>query len=368
MVCVRFRAVLAPLLAFISFVLLFIASAPDAMAQAVTNSKYQQPDVFRQLEEILPTPNDFRTASGAPGHKYWQQKVDYDIDVELDDKNQRIIGRETITYTNNSPDTLTYLWLQLDANIFDPKGNGRTSDNAPSLADGISFRGLNSLLTAETFPGQSVITEVKNADTNQDLKFTIVRTSMRIDLPIGLQPGQSTRFSVAWNYNINHSDVIPGRTGCEYFEEDKNYIYEIAQWFPRLCAYSDVTGWQHKEYLGKGEFTLEFGNYVVRIKVPDDHIVASTGELQNPNEVLTEVQRQRLESAKSAVDPVFIVTPDEAKANQAEGTEGSKTWIFKADNVRDFAFASSRKFIWDALGHDSGGKQGHGDVVLPDRG
>ena len=338
-------------------IVLLVQSAPFAAAQAVKNSKYEPPDAFRQLEEILPTPNGFRTASGAPGHEYWQQKVDYDIDVELDDQTQRITGRETITYTNNAPDTLTYLWLQLDANLFHPQANGRTSDNAPSLSNGISSRGLDSLLTAETFPGHLEITEVKDAETNQKLNFTIVRTCMRIDLPADLRPGQTTRFSVSWNYSINNSRLISGRTGFEYFEEDKNYIYEMAQWFPRLCAYTDLTGWQHKEYLGQGEFTLEFGNYVVRITVPDDHVVASTGELQNPAEVLTEVQRQRLDQAKSAVDPVFIVTPDEAKANQAEGTQGKKTWIFKADNVRDFAFASSRKFIWDAIGHDSGGNK-----------
>ncbi len=336
---------------------LLVLTASLAQAQAVKNSKYQQPDAFRQLEEILPTPNGNRTASGAPGHEYWQQKVDYDIDVELDDQTQRITGRETITYSNNSPDSLTYLWLQLDANLFHPQANGRTSDNAPSLSNGISSRALDSLLTAETFPGHLEITEVKDAETNQKLNFAIVRTCMRIDLPADLRPGQTTRFCVSWNYSINNSRLISGRTGFEYFEEDKNYIYEMAQWFPRLCAYSDLTGWQHKEYLGQGEFTLEFGNYVVRITVPDDHIVASTGELQNPAEVLTEVQRQRLEQAKSAVDPVFIVTPDEAKANQAEGTQGKKTWIFKADNVRDFAFASSRKFIWDAIGHDSGGNK-----------
>lgn len=230
-------------------IVLLVQSAPFAAAQAVKNSKYEPPDAFRQLEEILPTPNGFRTASGAPGHEYWQQKVDYDIDVELDDQTQRITGRETITYTNNAPDTLTYLWLQLDANLFHPQANGRTSDNAPSLSNGISSRGLDSLLTAETFPGHLEITEVKDAETNQKLNFTIVRTCMRIDLPADLRPGQTTRFSVSWNYSINNSRLISGRTGFEYFEEDKNYIYEMAQWFPRLCAYTDLTGWQHKEYL-----------------------------------------------------------------------------------------------------------------------
>ncbi len=328
-----------------------------AWAQAVTNNKLGQPDKFRQLEEVLPTPNTYRTASGAPGHEYWQQKVDYDIDVELDDEKQRIIGRETITYTNNSPDTLTYLWLQLDANIFQPESGQNLTQGAPSLNDGASFRQLSALAAEAKFQGQMDISEVKEAESGKKLNFTVVRTNMRVDLANELRPGESIRFVVAWQYNINDTSVISGRSGFEYFEEDKNYLYEMAQWFPRLCAYTDTTGWQHKEFLGQGEFTLEFGNYVVRITVPDDHVVASTGELQNPGEVLTEQQRQRLEQAKTSVDPVFIVTPDEAKANQAEGTKGKKTWIYKADNVRDFAFASSRKFIWDAIGHDVGGNK-----------
>ncbi len=328
-----------------------------AWAQAVTNNKLGQPDKFRQLEEVLPTPNTYRTASGAPGHEYWQQKVDYDIDVELDDEKHRIIGRETITYTNNSPDTLTYLWLQLDANIFQPESGQNLTQGAPSLNDGASFRQLSALAAEAKFQGQMDISEVQEAESGRKLNFTVVRTNMRVDLANELRPGESIRFVVAWQYNINDTSVMPGRSGFEYFEEDKNYLYEMAQWFPRLCAYTDTTGWQHKEFLGQGEFTLEFGNYVVRITVPDDHVVASTGELQNPGEVLTEQQRQRLEQAKTSVDPVFIVTPDEAKANQAEGTKGKKTWIYKADNVRDFAFASSRKFIWDAIGHDVGGNK-----------
>ncbi len=328
-----------------------------AWAQAVTNNKLGQPDKFRQLEEVLPTPNTYRTASGAPGHEYWQQKVDYDIDVELDDEKQRIIGRETITYTNNSPDTLTYLWLQLDANIFQPESGQNLTQGAPSLESGAPFRQLATIAADAKFQGQMDISEVKEAESGRKLNFTVVRTNMRVDLANELRPGESIRFVVAWQYNINDTSVISGRSGFEYFEEDKNYLYEMAQWFPRLCAYTDTTGWQHKEFLGQGEFTLEFGNYVVRITVPDDHVVASTGELQNPGEVLTEQQRQRLEQAKTSVDPVFIVTPDEAKANQAEGTKGKKTWIYKADNVRDFAFASSRKFIWDAIGHDVGGNK-----------
>ena len=336
---------------------MLLQAATPLLAQAVTNSKYRQADRFRQLEEILPTPNDYRTASGAPGHRYWQQKVDYHIDVELDDAKQRLTGRETITYLNNSPDTLSYLWLQLDGNIRSPQSGRALSTEAPVLDGGISLKGLDSVLTAEKFSGEMLVSEVLDAETNAALKFSVVRTGMRVDLAQELKPGQALRFVVAWSWNINNGRVLPGRTGFEYFDEDGNYLYEIAQWFPRLCAYSDVTGWQHKEYLGQGEFALEFGDYTVRITVPDDHIVASTGVLQNPAEVLTEVQQQRLEQAKTATEPVFIVTPEEAKQNQAAGTEGKRTWIFKADNVRDFAFASSRKFIWDALGHDVGGNR-----------
>ncbi len=326
------------------------------LAQTVVNNKFRQSDKFRQLEEILPTPNDYRTASGSPGHEYWQQKVDYDISVELDDVKQRLIGRETITYKNNSPDTLRYLWLQLDANRFHPKSNHTLSSPAPSLSGSVPFRSVESILMAEKFQGATKITEVRNAESNEKLDFAIVSTNMRVDLPAPLQPGQSIRFVVGWEYNINNARVLNGRTGYEYFEVDKNYIYELAQWFPRLCAYTDVTGWQHKEFLGMGEFTLEFGDYVVRITAPDDHVVASTGELSNAGEVLTEVQRQRLDAARTAAAPMFIVDPAEAKANEAAGTDGKKTWIYRAENVRDFAFASSRKFIWDAQGCEIGGK------------
>ncbi len=351
----RFLAGWSSISACVVFLSLFCSSA--IMAQGLTNSKYGQEDKFRQLEEILPTPNDYRAASGAPGHRYWQQKVDYDIAVELDDAKQRIIGRETITYLNNSPDTLSYLWLQLDANIFAPDANSTLSDEAPPINGGVPLRSLEAMLTRDEFQGQTQIKEVTNAEDGSKLSYSIVRTNMRVDLPTPLAPGQSVRFVVGWEYNINNTRLFPGRTGYEYFEEDKNSIYELAQWFPRLCAYTDTTGWQHKEYVGQGEFTLEFGDYVVRITVPDDHIVASTGELQNPAEVLTETQRQRLEQARSAASPTFIVTPEEALENQKSGSDGRKTWIFKADNVRDFAFASSRKFIWDALGHNVGGNQ-----------
>jgi hypothetical protein len=331
------------------------ALASPAVGQVVTNSKLKQPDKFRQLAEVLPTPNDYRTASGAPGHRYWQQQANYDIDVRLNDQTQQLTGRETITYTNNSPDTLNYLWLQLDGNMRSPQSGRTLSTTAPALSGQVPFRSFEGMLTTEQFDGQMHILEVAHAETNAPIPFSIVRTSMRVDLPQPLAPGHSIRFRVAWQSNIPNARILPGRMGFEFFEQDGNYLYEMAQWFPRLCAYTDYAGWQHKEYLGQGEFTLEFGDYVVRITVPDDHVVASTGVLQNPAEVLSPEQQQRLQQARSSKDPVFIVTPDEARQNQATPATAEKTWIFKADNVRDFAFASSRKFIWDAVQHSVGG-------------
>ena len=330
-----------------------IAQRPTQVPQPPNGKKFSQEDKFRQMEETLPTPNAARTASGAPGSGYWQQKVDYEIDIRLDDEKQALFGEEMITYVNNSKDKLSYIWLQLDANIHRPDSDAnmiRTTDDVTQLG----FRGLKMMLASESFDGGFNITRCEDSKTKKPLKHTIVKTMMRVDLPNQLDPGQSFRFEIDWNYKINDSSVIGGRSGCELFEEDGNYIYEVAQWFPRLCAYTDATGWQHKQFLGRGEFTLEMGDYVVRITAPSDHIVASTGTLLNPEQVLTEAQRERLESAKTAENPVFIVTPEEAKQNESSKPDGTKTWIFKADQVRDFAFASSRKFIWDAMQHNMG--------------
>lgn len=339
--------------AFLSLPIL-LAYEPAVYGQVVNNAKYKQQDKFRQLEEVLPTPNEYRTASGAPGRKYWQQQADYEINVELDDKLQKIIGSEKITYTNRSPDSLSYLWLQLDTNILSFDSDAHRTGTSSPLGK-VGFKSMKQLLAKETFDGSMKIQAVRDTK-GEPLPYTVIKTMLRIDLPQTLKTDESTQFSVDWSYLINDSKSRPARTGFEYFENDKNFLYEIAHWYPRMVAYTDNTGWQHKQFLGRGEFTLEFGNFVTRITVPDDHIVAASGLLQNPQEVLTAEQQKRLKQAETAKKPMFIVTPEEAKKNESSKPKGKKTWVFKADRVRDFAFASSRKFIWDAQGHKVEGR------------
>ena len=318
-------------------------------------------DKFRQLDELLPTPGAVRTASGAPGHAYWQQRADYTMRARLDEANRSLTGSGTITYHNNSPDTLKYLWLQLDQNIYKKDSGARTTAALPSREawaqargpeQGVKFDTIRTLLTGDSFDGGYKISNVRDGG-GRPLKYTINGTMMRIDLPTPLKPGARVSFGLDWSYNINEQKVLGGRSGYEKFE-DGNDLFEIAQWFPRMAAYYDVYGWQHKQFLGAGEFTLEFGDYDVQITVPADHVVASTGELQNPGEVLTAAQRDRLNQARTAKKPVIIVTQAEAEAKEKQRAAGTKTWHFKARNVRDFAFASSRKFIWDAQGVKSG--------------
>lgn len=319
-------------------------------------SKSKPSDKFRQLNnDELPTPNEQRTASGAPGNRYWQNRADYVIDVELDDQNQQLSGKETITYKNASPDTLEYVWLQLDQNIHAIDSDSTITLSAPDFTNGLPLSAVEQL-AARTYDGRVNITSVTDAK-NASLKYTIVKTMMRVDLPAPLAPGQNFVFSVAWNYAINNNRVFGGRSGYEYFPRDGNYIYEIAQWFPRMAAYTDYKGWQHTQFLGSGEFTLEFGDYLMRITVPNDLVVSGSGVLQNPKEVLTAAQIQRLKQSETTREPIKIITADEAKANEASKPTGKKTWVFKADNVRDVAFAASRKFIWDAQGVNVGGNK-----------
>ncbi|HAS15903.1 MAG TPA: aminopeptidase [Idiomarina abyssalis] len=316
--------------------------------QAATAQAFE--DKFRQLnDDKFRSPNIYRTASGAPGHAYWQQEADYKIQVALDDENQRITAKSTITYTNNSPDTLRYLWVQLDQNRFKKDSIGPQSRATGSL-ERVSFSRMESMLTQESFPAGYELTEISK-ENGEPLAHYVNDTMLRLDLSEPLKSGDSVTFNINWQFNIIEAEVLGGRGGYEYFEEDGNYLYEMAQWFPRMAAYYDAEGWQNKQFVGNGEFALEFGDYRVEITVPADHIVASTGVLQNPEDVLTSIQRQRLEAARNADEPIKIVTEEEALENQKEGISETKTWIFEAEKVRDFAWASSRKFIWDAQGY-----------------
>lgn len=319
----------------------------------MAQSKSNPVDKFRQLEEILPTPNVYRTASGAPGHAYWQQKVDYKIAIKLDDANQTVEGSETVTYENRSPDTLRYLWVQLDQNRLKTDSMYYSAMTLPENQSKWGLGNVGRQYFGEKFDGGYTISNVVDAK-GKALEYFINGTMMRIDLPQPLKPTERFVFSLDWKNKIIDNRRVGGRSGWEHFKEDDNYIYLLAQWFPRLAAYSDVTGWQNKQFLGRGEFALEFGDYEVAITVPADHVVSSTGVLQNPKEVLKKTWRDRLEQAKTADKPVLIVTPEEAKDNEKSRAKDSKTWVFKAENVRDFAWSTSRKFIWDAQGIKSG--------------
>ena len=329
----------------LQFGILFLLALPT-FAQTNFNANGR----FEQLESTLPTPNTYRTASGSPGKDYWQQRADYDIKVELDDINRKITGTETITYFNNSPDELGYLWIQLDQNIFE-KNTPKKTTATGEIKNGIPASAFKELTDPKDYGYK--ITAVKDVKGNP-LRHTINQTMMRIDLPIPVKSGGSFSFNIDWNYLITE---YYGRSGYEFFAKDGNANYFIAHWFPRMAVYNDVYGWQHKQFLGQGEFTLNFGNYKVAITAPNDIVVGAGGELVNPNQVMTATQLKRWEQAKTATRPVEIVTQAEAELAEKGKPSGKKTWIFKADNVRDFAFTASRKFIWDALQVEVEGKK-----------
>ena len=309
-------------------------------------------DPFRELEELLPTPNKIRTASGRPGSEYWQQQADYQMEITLDDNEQMIYGVETITYTNNSPDELPYLWVQLDQNIFSQSSDRQKMRGTPHMS---SLSTAKYLDYRADYNGEVNIEYIKDAQ-GKEIDFRIQKTMMRINIPEPLNSGDSLSFSISWNYEISDAKNMWMRTGYEYFEEEDNYIYEMAMFFPRMASYTDVHGWHHKQYLGSGEFTLDFGNYDVKITVPKDHIVTATGELLNAEDVLKSKELKRWEEAKTSDKPIFIRTPKEAENIQKNKSKETQTWHYRADNVRDFAFASSRKFIWDAWGREINGK------------
>lgn len=301
---------------------------------------------FEQLGTILPTPNEYRTASGAPGPKYWQQRADYDIKCELDEEKLLLTGSETITYFNNSPDQLTYLWFQLDENEHSSDRNANYQD-ATSLGKQAVDGQLDRLIPSKKEGGVNIL---KLTDAlGKSLKYTINKTMMRVDLPTVLKPGQKIVLKIDWNYAITDRMKEGGRGGYEFFPEDGNYLFTIAQWYPRLCVYSDYQGWQNQQFTGRGEFALTFGNFKVQMTVPADHMVGSTGECLNYPQVLTATQLARYQKAQTAKDIIEIVTLDEAKKAEKTKSKNKKTWIYKADNVRDFAWTSSRKYVWDAM-------------------
>ncbi len=303
---------------------------------------------FEQLGTQLPTPNEYRNAAGAPGVKYWQQQADYTIDVTIDENSLKLTGSEKIVYTNNSPDILGYLWVQLDQNVRQKNAFG-TQVGTRSMRDSVTAKSMMHYTDDYNgYDGGFKIVSVKDAEGNE-LKHTIVETMMRIDLPTALATGNSFECSIDWWYNMYDRMLVDGRGGYEYFPKEGNYAFTLTQWFPRMAVYDDVNGWQHKQFLGRGEFALTFGNYEVNITVPSDHIVGSTGWLQNDKEVLSEKQLERWHQAQNSDEIVFIVTEKEAKKNEKSKATGTKTWKFKAENVRDFAFTSSRKYIWDAV-------------------
>ena len=338
---------------WLAFVVLIFASS-GVMAQVVNSNHGKR---FEQLERMLRDPSVYRTASGAPGPQYWQQRADYKIEAELDDENQRLTGAETITYYNNSPDPLDYLWLQLDENVRHPD-NDSYKFNPSSINQRMSYRQIDGLDGHDNDWGFHIM-EVKDAR-GADMAYTINQTMMRIDLKSTLKPGDKISFSVKWWYNTTPRSQSGARGGHEYFPGDDNYIYTITGWYPRMAVYSDFQGWNNKQFTGRGEFALTFGNYDVKMTVPADHVVGSTGVLSNAKSVLTSEQLKRWEQAKKEfVEPVKIVTLEEAKENEKEKSADKKTWNFKAENVRDFAWTSSRKFVWDAMAADIEGRADH---------
>lgn len=331
--------------------------AAGSMAQNIQNNPgSNHGNKFEALGTILPTPNEYRTASGAPGSRYWQQRADYDIRCELDEENLRLTGSETITYFNNSPDQLTYLWLQLDENQHSSINNANYQ-NSTTMPETFTDRGLARLEEGGTDNKLGhQITKVTDA-LGKPLKYTINKTMMRLELPAILKPGQRFVFKIDWHYTITDRMSRGGRGGYEYFPEDGNHLFTITQWYPRLCVYSDFQGWQHNQFTGRGEFALTFGNFRVQMTVPADHVVGSTGECQNYAQVLSPAQLNRWKQAQSSGEPVEVVTLAEARAAEGKKSKTKKTWIYKADNVRDFAWTSSRKFVWDAMSQNVQGKK-----------
>jgi hypothetical protein len=353
------------------FLALMLSFSGVIMAQENGQSKPKQEghtdtSKFRQMYDLMATPNMYRTASGAPGPEYYQQRADYKMDIELDDKNARLSGVETITYTNNAKESLDYLWVQLDQNLF-AKNSKTPLIRSEKIDPALSAAAFSRTYMEEKFDGGFKIDYVKDF-AGQPVSYTVNETMMRINLKTPLAKGEKFVFSIKWWYNIGNYMVDGGRSGYEQFK-DGNRLYILAQFFPRMAVYNDVEGWQNMQFWGQGEFALPFGNYEVNITVPADHIMEATGTLQNRAEVISPAQYQRYLLAEKTFDkPVIIATQAEATEREKTWSDQKKTWRFKAENVRDFGISTSRKFIWDAMAVKLGDKNVIATSVYPKEG
>lgn len=333
----------------IKFLVFLILISTINFAQNIQNNPgSNHGNKFEQLGTILPTPNNYRAASGAPGHEYWQQRADYDISAFLDEDKLNLKGSETITYYNNSPDELEYLWLQLDENQQSNVKNANYQNNSEIPKQTSNYHLRTTDLPAKD-NGFGVNLEKVTDANGTPLQYVVNKTMMRIDLPKKLKKGETYTFKINWNYNIPDRMKQGGRGGYEFFPEDGNYLFTMTQWYPRLCVYSDFQGWQNHQFTGRGEFALTFGNFKVTMNVPSDHMVAGTGECKNYEQTLSPTQLSRYKQAQNSTEPVQIVTLEEAEKAEKNKSKERKTWVFEAQNVRDFAWTSSRKYSWDAM-------------------
>jgi len=336
---------------------ILLITISNALAQNIQNNpKSNHGNKFEQLGTILQSPNAFRTASGAPGYKYWQMRADYDIDATLDEKNLQLLGSEWVTYFNNSPDKLDYIWLQLDENEHDPNSDSNSFDGG-KVSPPLNTNEIDGIDRRTKLEGYGVKIDEITDETGKPLHYYVNQTMMRIDLPTMLEASAKVKFKVKWHYKIPNRMTLGGRGGYEYFPEDGNHLFTMTQWYPRLCVYSDFQGWQNHQFTGRGEFALAFGNFTVKMTVPADHIISATGQCLNYDKVLSPVQYNRWQTAQNAKDVMEIVTLDEATKAEKSKSGSTKTWVFKAENVRDFAWGSSRKFIWDAMPVEVEGKK-----------
>ena len=326
----------------------------SSYAQHLNNPGANHGNKFEQLGTIISDPNSYRSASGAPGPAYWQQRADYEINATLDEKNLLLTGSEAITYYNNSPDPLSYLWVQLDENEHKATSDNKLTETS-KMTDQMDYKALSGIINEANDLGVKIISVTD--EKGKALPFTINNTMMRIDLPATLQPKGRYKLNISWNYKISNRMTAGGRGGYEYFAEDDNYLFTITQWFPRMAVYSDVQGWQNKQFEGRGEFALVFGNYKVNMTVPADHVVGATGECQNYAQVLNSGSLKRWNAAQTATTPVEIVNLEEVKSAMTKRSTAKKTWTYTAENVRDFAWVSSRRLVWDAMATNINGKK-----------